>query len=278
MEGCRIGVLGCAGRMGRMIVKQIHESEGCVLAGGSELPGSEAIGQDLGELAGIGPVGQSVGDDPLALFARCEAAVDFTAPASSVENAALAAQAQVAYVIGTTGLDAEQEAAIDRCGYHTPIVRAANMSLGVNLLLDLVEQVARALDPNYDIEILEMHHRLKADAPSGTALALGRAAASGRGVEFEAVAERGRDGITGERRRGAIGFAVLRGGDVVGDHSVVFAGPGERIELTHKAASREVFAAGAVRAALWAREQRPGLYTMRDVLGLKRPEEGKRDR
>ncbi len=183
-------------------------------------------------------------------------------------HAGLAAQAMAVHVIGTTGLSAGQEDALERAALHTAIVRAANMSLGVNLLLALVEQVGRALDADYDIEIVEMHHRHKVDAPSGTALALGRAAADGRGVDLAAVAERVRAGHTGPRRRGDIGFATLRGGDVVGEHSVIFAAEGERIELTHKASTREVFARGAIRAALWARGKPPGLYGMKDVLGL----------
>jgi 4-hydroxy-tetrahydrodipicolinate reductase len=247
MDVMKIGVVGCAGRMGRMIMRCIHETTGAELAGGTEAPGAPALGRDLGELAGLGALGLAAADDPVALFARSEAVIDFTAPAVSVAHAELAAQAQAAHVIGTTGLDPAQQEAIARAARHTAVVLAPNMSLGVTLLTALVEQVARTLDADYDIEVVEMHHRRKVDAPSGTALALGRAAAAGRQV---------------------IGFATLRGGDVVGDHTVVFAAEGERLELTHKASTREVFARGAIKAALWARGKPPGLYSMRNVLGL----------
>ena len=268
METVKIGVVGCAGRMGRMLLKTIAGTEGCELAGGTEAPGSPAIGQDLGALAGLGTLGRAVADDPLELFAVAHAVIDFTSPAASVRHAELAAQGQVAYVVGTTGLEPEQQAAIERAALHTPIVQAANMSLGVNVLLALVEKAAALLDPDYDIEILEMHHRWKVDAPSGTALALGRAAAAGRGVALDEVAQRGRDGITGARRRGDIGFAALRGGDVTGDHSVTFAAEGERVEIAHKASARDIYARGALKAALWARGKPSGLYSMKDVLGL----------
>jgi 4-hydroxy-tetrahydrodipicolinate reductase len=268
MDAMKIGVVGCAGRMGRMIARCVHETEGAELAGGTEAPGSPALGRDLGELAGLGALGLAVGDDPVTLFARSYAIIDFTAPAVSVAHAELAAQAQSVHVIGTTGLGPEQLEAIGRAARHTAVVLAPNMSLGVTLLTALVEQVARTLDADYDIEVVEMHHRRKVDAPSGTALALGRAAAAGRAVDLDEVARRVRDGHTGARPRGEIGFATLRGGDVVGDHTVIFATEGERIELTHKASSREVFARGAVKAALWTRGQEPGLYSMMDVLGL----------
>jgi 4-hydroxy-tetrahydrodipicolinate reductase len=264
----KIGVVGCAGRMGRMITRCIHETAGAELSGGTEMPGSPALGRDLGELAGLGALGLAIGDDPVTLFARADAVIDFTAPAASVAHAELAAQAQAVHVIGTTGLEAEQLAAIGRAARHAAVVMAPNMSLGVTLLSALVEQVARMLDADYDIEVLEMHHRRKVDAPSGTALALGRAAAAGRAVDLDEVAQRVRDGQTGARPRGEIGFATLRGGDVVGDHTVVFAAEGERLELAHKASTREVFASGAVKAALWARGRRPGLYSLKDVLGL----------
>ena len=254
--------------MGRMVLACLKDTPGAEIAGGTDAPGAEALGQDLGELAGFGALGLVAGDDPVALFAQCEAVIDFTTPSASLAHAELAAQARSAHVIGTTGLDPEQMAAIARAAIHTPIVQAANMSLGVTLLTALVEQVARALDPDYDIEIVEMHHRRKVDAPSGTALALGQAAAAGRGVELDAVAQKVRDGITGARKSGDIGFATLRGGDVVGDHAVIFAAEGERLELGHKATTREVFARGAIKAALWAHGQPQGLYTMRDVLGL----------
>ncbi len=268
MEPLAIGIVGAAGRMGRMVARVAAETEGCALAGGTEAAGSEAIGRDLGELAGIGAQGLAVGDDPTALFAASDVVIDFTTPAALLAHAALAKETGTIYVVGTTGLAAEHEAALDAAARATAVVQAANMSLGVNLLLDLVERVSAALGPEADIEILEMHHRHKVDAPSGTALALGRAAAAGRGVELEAVAQKVRDGVTGPRRAGDIGFATLRGGDVPGEHSVIFAAEGERLELTHRAGTREIFARGAVRAALWCRGKPPGRYTMRDVLGL----------
>jgi 4-hydroxy-tetrahydrodipicolinate reductase len=268
MTDLKIGIVGAAGRMGRMLISEVAATEGCALIAATEQPDDPAVGQDAGELAGIGPLGVQVSDDAVALFATCQAVIDFTAPAASVAHAALAAQGKTVHIIGTTGLDPAQESALLAAAEHTVIVRAPNMSLGVNLLLALVEQVAGTLDAEFDIEIVEMHHRKKADAPSGTALALGRAAAAGRGVEFETVAKRARDGITGPRTRGEIGFATLRGGDVVGEHHVLFAGVGERIELAHQATDRRIFARGAIAAALWAHGQPPGLYSMADVLGL----------
>ncbi len=200
MSDLRIGVTGCRGRMGRMIVDAVLAAPGCVLAGGTEAPADPSIGADLGELAGAGKLGARVTDDPVALFAASDAVIDFTAPALTHKHADLAAQSEVAFVLGTTGLDEATQAAVHRAARHTQVVQAPNMSLGVNLLLDLVQQVARALDPAFDIEIQEMHHRHKKDAPSGTALALGRAAAEGRGVDLDAVSDRGRDGHTGARR------------------------------------------------------------------------------
>jgi 4-hydroxy-tetrahydrodipicolinate reductase len=268
MKSLGIGVVGCAGRMGRMVAHVIENTEGCALAGGTEYKGSDAVGRDLGELVGIGAKGLPIGDDPAALFAAADAVIDFTTPAALLVHADLAGDTKTVYVVGTTGLGAEHEAALNAAAAKTAVMQAANMSLGVNLLMALVEQVSAALAPDYDIEILEMHHRHKVDAPSGTALALGRAAAAGRGVALDEVAQRVRDGVTGPRRRGDIGFATLRGGDVPGEHSVIFAGEGERLELTHKAGTREIFARGAIRAALWCRDRPPGRYTMRDVLGL----------
>ena len=268
MAEVRIGVVGAAGRMGRMLVKEIAEQDGTALAGATEGPGNEALGKDAGELAGVGALGVTLGDDPAEMFATADAVIDFTSPAATLAHAALAAQGRTPFVIGTTGFKKDQEAELGKAARHAPIVWAPNMSLGVNLLFALTEQVAAALDDDFDIEIFEIHHKHKVDAPSGTALGLGRAAAAGRGVELDAVAARGRDGITGARERGAIGFASLRGGDVVGDHTVTFASEGERIELTHRAAGRHIYARGAVRAALWAQGKGPGLYGMKDVLGL----------
>ncbi len=264
----KIGVTGCAGRMGRMLVAEVIVTEGAELAGGTEQPGSEYIGADLASLAGYEEPGHRVTDDAAELFADSDVVLDFTAPAATVAHAELAAETGVALVVGTTGLGTDDMQALARAAERTAIVQAGNMSLGVNLLLGLTERAAAVLGAEYDVEVVEMHHRHKVDAPSGTALMLGAAAAAGRGVDLEAVSDRGRDGHTGERAVGRIGFASLRGGDVFGDHSVVFAGPGERIELTHKASSRNVFATGAVRAALWCAGNPPGLYSMRDVLDL----------
>jgi 4-hydroxy-tetrahydrodipicolinate reductase len=254
--------------MGRMNLAAIQATAGCVIAGGSDQPGSPAIGRDIGSLIGAGDLGVTVGDDPVELFARADAVIDFTVPAATRRHAELAAQAELVYVVGTTGLTAEDQAVIDKAAIQTVVVQAANMSLGVNLLQLITEQVARALDADYDIEIVEMHHRHKIDAPSGTAYMLGEAAARGRNVALKDVARTAREGQVGARPRGEIGFATLRGGDVAGEHSVIFATEGEQIVLTHKATSREVFAKGAVKAALWGRGRPAGLYTMRDVLGL----------
>jgi 4-hydroxy-tetrahydrodipicolinate reductase len=254
--------------MGQLLVREVTENPEAALLAGTEPPGSPMLGRDAGELAGLGPLGVAVTDDAAAAFRAAEAVLDFTVPAAGVVHAGLAAEHGTTLVIGTTGLDATEEAALNEAAKVVPVVYAANFSLGVNLLFALAEQVARTLDDAYDIEILELHHRHKVDAPSGTALELGRRAAKGRRVSFDEVAERGRDGYTGARGRGRIGLAALRGGDVVGEHSVVFAAEGERVELTHRASARRIYAAGAVRAALWARGRGPGLYNMFDVLGM----------
>jgi len=265
----KIGIVGATGRMGQMLVHQVAGTDGCVLAGATEREGSEAVGKDAGVLAGLGEAGVAIGSDAAVMVAGVDAVIDFTSPDASVAHAELAAQAGAAIVIGTTGLGPDHIEALRRAARHVPVVFAPNMSVGVNLLLAVVEQMARALDDSYDIEIVEMHHRHKVDAPSGTALGLGRAAAKGRGVDLDDVGRLSREGHTGPRPRGEIGFATLRGGDVIGDHTVCFAADGERIELTHKASGRQIYAAGAVRAALWTRGKGPGLYSMNDVLGLK---------
>jgi len=265
----RIGVLGCAGRMGRAVMAEVLASPDCALAGGVEMAGHAALGQDLGVLAGGEYTGQAAFDDAAALIAAADVVIEFSGPAATVEHVALAAQAGTGHVIGTTGLSADEKQAIREAATRTAVLRAANMSLGVNLLLGLALQVARALPPDaFDAEIVEIHHKHKVDAPSGTALALGAAVAQGRGVELAAVAERGRDGLTGVRVPGAIGFAALRGGDAVGDHTVIFAGAGERLELTHRASDRRIYARGALRAARWLHGRPPGLYAMAEVLGL----------
>ena len=268
MSDMKLAVMGAAGRMGRELVRAVHAMPGCVVAGGLEVPGSPAIGADAGELAGLGLLQAPITADPLELFTRVDGIIDFTSPAASVEFAGLAANARIVHVIGTTGFSDADEAAIKAAARHATIVKAGNMSLGVNLLAAVTRKIAAALDEDFDIEIVEMHHRHKVDAPSGTALMLGTAAAAGRKIALKERSVRSRDGHTGERRRGDIGFATLRGGDVVGDHTVIFAGPGERIEVTHRASSREIFARGAVKAALWGHGKGPGLFAMSDVLGL----------
>ncbi len=268
MAETRIAVIGCAGRMGRMLVREIVATEGCILAGGLSRPGSASLGQDLGELVGLGRLGLAASDNLKQLLRDSDVGIEFTTPAATAEHAVLAASIGKPLVIGTTGLHGEEEQAVRDAATRVPIVWAANTSLGVNLLLGLVEQVARRLGPEWDIEIVEMHHRGKVDAPSGTALALGQAAAAARGVLLDEVAQRGRDGITGPRRAGAIGFAALRGGDAVGDHHVIFAGTGERLELTHRATNRAIYSTGALRAARWLVGRPPGLYGMKEVRGL----------
>ncbi len=268
MSNMKLAIMGASGRMGRELIRAVHESDGCSVAGGTEAPGSDAVGQDLGELAGIGALGVTVTDQPLELFASIDGILDFTAPAATVHFVELAAQARIVHVMGTTGFSGEDEKKIESAARHATIIKAGNMSLGVNLLAALTQKVAKALDEDFDIEVLEMHHRHKVDAPSGTALMLGEAAAEGRGIELGENSVLSREGQTGARKRGDIGFATLRGGSVVGEHSVIFAADGERLELTHKAADRGIFARGGVKAALWGKGKPPGLYSMTDVLGL----------
>jgi len=268
MADMKLAVIGVAGRMGRTLARLVHETDGCVLAGGTEHSGSDALGQDIGVLAGLGEMGIPVIGDPLELIAKVDGILDFTQPAASVECAELAAQARIVHVIGTTGFSPEDDKRITAAARHATIVKSGNMSLGVNLLAALTAKAAEALDEDFDIEIVEMHHKHKVDAPSGTALLLGNAAALGRKVDLNEKSVRVRDGITGARTRGDIGFATLRGGGVIGDHTVMFAGENERIELTHRAQSRDVFASGALKAALWAQDKGPGLFSMTDVLGL----------
>lgn len=264
----KIGVTGVAGRMGRMLVQTILETDGVSLAGGTERPGHPLVGSDLATLVGVPASGQMIVDDAEAVFIEADAVIDFTVPETTANHARLAILHETALVVGTTGLTAEETAALKAAAEAVPVVQAANMSVGVNLLLGLTRQVAAILGEEYDVEIVEMHHRHKVDAPSGTALALGHAAAAGRGTSLDSASEGVLAGRSGSRRHGSIGFAALRGGDVVGEHSVIFAGDGERIELTHRATSRAVFAKGAVRAAQWTLARPPGLYGMRAVLGL----------
>ena len=264
----KIGIPGAAGRMGQALARQVEATVGCTLVAATEVPDHPALGRDCGALAGIEPLGVAVSDDPQALFRAADAVLDFTLPGATAGHAALAAAEGTILVVGTTGIGEAEQAALEAAAAQTAVVQAPNMSLAVNLLMRLTEQVAGLLDADYDIEIVEMHHRHKIDAPSGTALGLGRAAARARGVSFDEVAARGRDGVTGARARGEIGFAALRGGDVVGEHSVIFAADGERLELTCRSANRQTYARGALQAARWAEGRGPGLYTMANVLGL----------
>ena len=264
----RIAVVGASGRMGKALIKAVLETDHAVLSGAVEREGADALGTDAGGLIGLPAAGIALTDDPLPVLAASDAVLDFTAPAATLHYAELAAQARIVHVIGTTGMQAEDEPKLDAAARHAVIVKSGNMSLGVNLLAVLVEQAAGALGADFDIEVLEMHHKAKVDAPSGTALLLGEAAAEARGLALDQAGVFTRHGQTGPRPEGAIGFATMRGGSVVGDHSVVFAGPSERITLSHHAEDRSLFARGAVRAALWGHGRKPGRYTMRDVLGL----------
>lgn len=261
-----IVIAGAGGRMGQMLVRQIAKTPGARLV--AAIARGNLVGRDAGEMAGLEALRVKITDDAAAGIAAAKVVIDFSVPAATAAHAGIAAAKGVAMVIGTTGLDAAQIKAVEAAAAKVPVMWAANMSLGVNILLALVEQTARLLDPAYDIDILEMHHRHKIDAPSGTALALGKAAAAGRAVKLEEVWRKTRDGHTGARPAGEIGFATLRGGDEVGFHTVYYGGIGERLELTHRAFSREIYANGAVKAALWTEGRKPGLYTMKDVLGL----------
>ncbi len=263
-----VAMLGASGRMGRVILPLLAEAAELRLTGALAAPGDPALGQDVGALAGVAPLGVTVTADPSVALDGAQVAIDFTLPAASVDNSRLCRGLGCSLVIGTTGHDAAQRAEIELAAREIPIVLAPNMSIGVNLLMRLAELAARALDDQYDIEIFEAHHRNKVDAPSGTALGLGAAAARGRGTTLESVAEYARHGHTGVRERGRIGFSVLRGGDIVGQHRLIFAGPGEQIELVHNAQDRSGFGRGALVAARWVAGRSPGLYSMLDVLGL----------
>lgn len=256
----RIVIAGAAGRMGHALVEAIASEPRAIVHALLEADGHPALGSEI--------AGTKVTCDALAAVLHADAILDFTTPATSVALSALAAQARIVHVIGTTGISADDQNKIVAASRHAPIVQSGNYSLGVNLLAGLVKQVAEKLGPDFDIEIVEMHHRHKVDAPSGTALMLGRAAAEGRGIGLDNSKIAPRDGHTGPRPAGAIGFASLRGGSVVGDHTAIFASDNERIELTHRAESRGMFARGALTAALWAQGKPPGLYAMKDVLGL----------
>jgi 4-hydroxy-tetrahydrodipicolinate reductase len=269
MADIRLIVAGAGGRMGRTLVKAIAETKGLTLAGAVDAPGSAVIGRDCGELAGLGANGIAVATDAVPLLASADGLIDFTIPGATVAFAELTARLGKVHIIGTTGLSGENEKLVAEAAKKAIIVKSGNFSMGVNLIAALTKRVAKTLDDSFDIEIFEMHHNKKIDAPSGTALMFGRAAAEGRGVDLATHSARGRDGETGARKAGDIGFASLRGGTVVGEHSVIFAGPAERIELVHRAEDRMIFARGALHAASWARGKAPGLYSMADVLGLK---------
>ncbi len=268
MADLRLVIAGAGGRMGRTLLRAIHEVPGFALAGALERDGAAELGADTGTLAGLPPSGKKVTRDAAPLVAEADAIIDFTSPASTLALATLAAQSRIVHVIGTTGMTGEDDGKLSAAARQATIVKSGNMSLGVNLLAALVKRAAAALGPEFDIEVLEMHHNRKVDAPSGTALLLGNAAAEGRKINLEKQSVRARDGHTGARRAGDIGFATLRGGTVVGDHTVIFAGPSERIELSHKAEDRMIFARGALAAAKWAKGRQPGIYSMADVLGL----------
>ena len=272
-SGMKLVVVGAAGRMGQALIRLIHQTPGVMLHAAVAREGSAFVGRDAGEIAGLGPIGVEITSDPLQAFLHAEGVIDFTSPATSVTFAGLAAQARIVHVIGTTGCSPEDEDKFKAASRHARIVKSGNMSLGVNLLSVLTQQAAQALDAqNWDIEILEMHHKHKVDAPSGTALLLGEAAAAGRKVDLTTSSVRVRDGHTGARETGTIGFATLRGGSVIGEHSVIFAGEGERVELSHYAGDRSIFARGAITAAVWALDKKPGFYSMLDVLGLSQTE------
>ncbi len=268
MKMCKVVIAGAGGRMGRTLVRLIAESADLTLVGAIEHSASPHLGADAATLSGLPPLGVVITADQAAALKGADAVIDFTLPDATMALLAETKAAGLVHVIGTTGFSAEQEAAIRAAGQSAVIIKSGNMSLGVNLLAAMVKKVAAALDEDFDIEIVEMHHNKKIDAPSGTALLLGEAAAEGREISLANHSERGRDGHTGARERGAIGFASLRGGTVIGDHTVTFAGPYERIELSHKAEDRGIFARGALKAAQWGTGRPPGFYTMADVLGL----------
>ena len=268
MTNVKILVAGAGGRMGRAIVREVLRTPSALIAGGFDRPDGENIGKDIGVLAGLDAIGHTVAPSPDGLLDSADVVIDFTAPQASVNLAGACGSAKTAHVIGTTGFDPAQEEALKNCATTGAIVKSGNMSLGVNLLLALVEQAAKSLGDDYDIEINEAHHRFKVDSPSGTALMLGKAAAQGRGVSLDDAGTGMSEGRAGERKPGDIGFSVVRGGGIIGHHAVHFAGQDEVITLSHDAIDRSLFAKGAVSAALWAARAQPGLYSMRDVLGL----------
>ncbi|MEO0343941.1 MAG: 4-hydroxy-tetrahydrodipicolinate reductase [Pseudomonadota bacterium] len=261
-------IVGVSGRMGQMLVNCVREDDDMALHAVTERSGHDWVGHDLGDAMGAAFMGVPVVEDPAAAMADADVMIDFTAPKASLVHAVAARQTKCAMVVGTTGFSNDELTELSKITSAITMVRAGNMSLGVNLLTQLTKKVAAALDADFDIEIIEAHHRHKVDAPSGTALMLGEAAAQGRGINLTEASDRGRDGITGARAKGTIGFHAIRGGDVVGEHDVVFAAEGERIILRHVATDREIFARGAIKAAKWAHHAGPGSFDMLDVLGL----------
>ena len=268
MDTLKIAVTGATGRMGQTLIRDVQAADDLELVGATEAQGHASLGQDIGEVMGLGSLGIELTASMEEAFSNADAVIDFTIPAATELYVKETGRSGLIHVIGTTGLSDKAEAAVVQAAKRATIVKSGNMSLGVNLLAQLTRQAAKLLDADFDIEIIEMHHRHKIDAPSGTALLLGEAAAKGRNVRLSEVADRGRDGQTGARQKGDIGFASLRGGEVVGDHTVIFASDNERIELTHKAQDRGLFSRGALHAARWGAGQAPGLYSMADVLGF----------
>lgn len=263
-----IVITGASGRMGQMLIRTVCESDKARLVGAVDRPGSDWVGRDVGTAMGGAALGVTVTDDALEAFSTAQAVIDFTTPAATVAFSELAAQARAVHVIGTTGLEPADLDRIAAAAHHAVVVRAGNMSLGVNLLVGLTRRVAAALGTEWDIDVVEAHHRHKVDAPSGTALMLGEAAAEGRGETLESLQDMDRLARRGARAEGSIGFSAIRGGDVVGEHDVIFAADGERIVLRHLATDRGIFARGALAAAIWGQDKAPGSYDMMDVLGL----------
>jgi len=269
MSDMKLAVMGAGGRMGGALIRAIHETSGATLVAATDREDATALGEDSGILSGIGQNHVTITANVEAALDAADGIIDFTIPKASVQLSQKVASHNCIHVIGTTGCTSQEDAMIMTSARTATIIKSGNMSLGINLLAVLVEQAAGALAASdFDVEVLEMHHKHKVDAPSGTALLLGEAAAKGRGIDLADNSVRSRDGITGEREEGTIGFATLRGGSVIGDHSVILAGAGERIELSHSAQDRSLFATGAVKAALWGHKKPAGLYSMRDVLGL----------
>ncbi len=265
----KVIVAGAGGRMGGRLVSLVKESSGLQLVGALERKGHPAVGSDAGDIAGCGRTGVAITEDLAATADRADVLIDFTAPAATLAHLRVMAARSKAMVIGTTGLSSAQLTELKTAAKTIPCVFSPNMSVGINVVLKVLAEMARTFGEDYDIEVTEAHHRLKKDAPSGTALKIAQVLADATGRDLDKVAAYGRKGMIGERPRGEIGIQVIRAGDIVGDHTVLFGGPGERIEVTHRAHSRDTFARGALRAAQWVVMQKPGLYDMHDVLGLK---------